>query len=100
VFTTEVESMAGKLALVNAAMMKAAHSVGGLIPPTRAELLAMRLAAAEVATGAATLEAKTAGGKGYASSSGASRRYREAAFIPVQSPSESQLRWELASCGQ
>ncbi|MGW3624860.1 hypothetical protein [Streptomyces sp. NPDC000880] len=100
VFTTEVESMAGKIALVNAAMMKAAHSVGGLVPPTRAELLAMRLAAAEVATGTATLEAKTAGGKGYASSSGASRRYREAAFIPVQSPSESQLRWELAACGQ
>lgn len=86
--------------LVNAAMTKAAHSVGGPIPPTRAELLAMRLAAAEIATGAAALEAKTAGGKGYTSSSGTSRRYREAAFIPVQSPSESQLRWELASCGQ
>ncbi|WP_127356800.1 hypothetical protein [Actinacidiphila soli] len=81
VFITEVEAMAGKLALINAAMTKTAHSVGGPIPPTRAELLAMRLTAADVATGAAALEAKTAGGKGYISSSGMSRRYREAAFI-------------------
>jgi alkylation response protein AidB-like acyl-CoA dehydrogenase len=100
VFATEVESMAGKLALVSSATTKTAHSVAGLVPPTRAELLALRLAGAEVATGAAVLEAKTAGGKGYASSSGASRRFREASFIPVQSPSEAQLRWELASCGQ
>lgn len=100
VFATEVESMAGKLALVSSATTKTARTVGGPIPPTRAELLALRLAGAEVASGAAALEARTAGGKGYASSSGASRRFREAAFIPVQSPSEAQLRWELASCGQ
>jgi alkylation response protein AidB-like acyl-CoA dehydrogenase len=97
VFTTEVEATAGKLAQVDSAMSRAADNVGGTVPPTRAELLAMRLAAAEVATGAATLEARTAGGKGYARDSGASRRYREAAFIPVQSPSESQLRWELSA---
>jgi alkylation response protein AidB-like acyl-CoA dehydrogenase len=60
----------------------------------------MRLAGAEVATAAAALEARTAGGKGYASRSGASRRFREAAFIPVQSPSEAQLRWELAQCSR
>jgi hypothetical protein len=42
------------------------------------------------------LELRTAGGQGYASRAAVSRRYREAAFIPVQSPSEAQLRWELA----
>ncbi|MGA9870732.1 MAG: acyl-CoA dehydrogenase family protein [Rhodococcus sp. (in: high G+C Gram-positive bacteria)] len=100
VFAAEVESMAGTLALVASAVTKTAQCVAGVVPPSRAELLALRLAGAEVATGAATLEAKTAGGKGYASSSGASRRFRESAFIPVQSPSEAQLRWELAQCGQ
>ena len=100
VFCAEVESLTGKLALVNSTMVKTAHSVGTDIAPTRAELLALRLAGAELATGAATVEAKTAGGKGYARNSAASRRFREAAFIPVQSPSEAQLRWELASCEQ
>ncbi|WKD60078.1 hypothetical protein CCICO_00070 [Corynebacterium ciconiae DSM 44920] len=64
------------------------------IAPT--ELLQLRLDAAEVATTAAGIEVRVAGGAGYAKSSPASRRFREAAFIPVQSPSEAQLRWELA----
>jgi alkylation response protein AidB-like acyl-CoA dehydrogenase len=53
------------------------------------------LAAADVVSAAAALEIRTAGGKGYARRTDASRRFREAAFIPVQSPSEAQLRWEL-----
>lgn len=60
------------------------------------ELLELRLDAAEVAVAAANIEVRVAGGAGYAKSSPASRRFREAAFIPVQSPSEGQLRWELA----
>lgn len=62
----------------------------------RVKLLELRLAAAEVASAAAALEVRVAGGAGYAQSSPASRRFREAAFIPVQSPSETQLKWELA----
>ncbi len=46
----------------------------------------------------ADLEIRTADGKGYASRTPTSRRYREAAFIPVQSQSEAQLRWELGRC--
>jgi alkylation response protein AidB-like acyl-CoA dehydrogenase len=98
VFAPEVDALSGKLSLVSSAMLKTADTVGTAHAPTRKELLSLRLAGAELATGAAAIEAKTAGGKGYASSSGASRRFREAAFIPVQSPSEAQLRWELASC--
>lgn len=60
------------------------------------ELLELRLDAAQAAVAAANLEVRVAGGAGYAKNSPASRRFREAAFIPVQSPSESQLRWELA----
>ncbi|AGF73238.1 acyl-CoA dehydrogenase family protein [Corynebacterium halotolerans] len=60
------------------------------------ELLELRLDAAEAAVAAANVEVRVAGGAGYAKNSPASRRFREAAFIPVQSPSEAQLRWELA----
>lgn len=60
-----------------------------------AELLQLRLDAADIAGTAANLEVRVAGGAGYARNSPASRRFREAAFIPVQSPSEAQLRWEL-----
>lgn len=60
------------------------------------EVLELRLDAAELAVAAANVEVRVAGGAGYAKSSSTSRRFREAAFIPVQSPSESQLRWELS----
>ncbi|WP_454979822.1 acyl-CoA dehydrogenase family protein [Corynebacterium propinquum] len=59
------------------------------------DLLRLRLNAAEAAVQAANLEIRVAGGAGYAQSSPASRRYREATFIPVQSPSEGQLKWQL-----
>ena len=79
-------------------MADLAAAVGGGESPTKKELLSLRLAAAELSSASADLEIRTAGGKGYASRTSASRRYREAAFIPVQSPSEGQLRWELAAC--
>lgn len=98
VFAGEVDALSGKLALVRSTMFRSAYAVGTPLQASRPELLSMRLAGAEVAGAAAALEARTAGGKGYASRSGASRRFREAAFLPVQSPSEAQLRWELAQC--
>ncbi|APT84619.1 acyl-CoA dehydrogenase family protein [Corynebacterium aquilae] len=63
---------------------------------TKKQLLNLRLDAAQLAVEAANIEIRVAGGAGYAKSTPASRRFREAAFIPVQSPSEAQLRWELA----
>jgi alkylation response protein AidB-like acyl-CoA dehydrogenase len=98
VFAAAVERVAGKLASAEATLVRLAAAVGGVTPPTKKELLSLRLAAAELASASADLEIRTAGGKGYASRTSASRRYREAAFIPVQSPSEAQLRWELAGC--
>ena len=59
------------------------------------ELLELRLDASDAAVTAANIEVRVAGGAGYASSSSTSRRYREASFIPVQSPSEAQLRFQL-----
>ena len=64
-----------------------------------AEIIRLRLAAANVAVAATRLESALAGGQGYRSGTAANRRFREAAFLPVQSPSEGQLRWELKQYG-
>jgi alkylation response protein AidB-like acyl-CoA dehydrogenase len=98
VFSADVDRVAERLADAEATLAKLAAAVGGAQSPTKKELLSLRLAAAELSSASADLEIRTAGGKGYASRTSASRRYREAAFIPVQSPSEGQLRWELAAC--
>ena len=98
VFAPEVDALAAKLAVLEATVAASADSVGGAATPGKRELLTMRLGAAEVVSAAAALEIRAAGGKGYARRTDASRRYREAAFIPVQSPSEAQLRWELSTC--
>ncbi|BBY20203.1 acyl-CoA dehydrogenase family protein [Mycobacterium stomatepiae] len=98
VFTADVDAIADKLAAAEARLATLASAVGGANSPTKKELLSLRLEAAELSSASADLEIRTAGGKGYASRTAASRRYREAAFIPVQSPSEAQLRWELGRC--
>jgi alkylation response protein AidB-like acyl-CoA dehydrogenase len=98
VFADEVDAISERLSSTEATLARLAAAVGGPTPPSKKELLSLRLAAAQLAGASADLEIRTAGGKGYASRTSASRRYREAAFIPVQSPSEAQLRWELSRC--
>jgi alkylation response protein AidB-like acyl-CoA dehydrogenase len=63
--------------------------------PSR-EVLALRLEWGRLTVEAVALEAKLAGGRGYMLNSGTARRYREAAFLPVQAPTEIQLRWLLS----
>jgi alkylation response protein AidB-like acyl-CoA dehydrogenase len=60
------------------------------------ELLELRLRAAGLAGEAVRLELVTAGGRGYLADSGTARRLREAAFLPVQAPTEVMLRWILS----
>lgn len=98
VFGAEVDRAADKLAGAEASLAQLAVAVGGPESPAKKDLLSLRLDAAELSSTSADLELRTAGGTGYASHTSVSRRYREAAFIPVQSPSEGQLRWELARC--
>lgn len=62
---------------------------------TVADLIRLRLDAATLAVDVTRLELALTGGVGYTLGSAANRRFREAAFLPVQSPSEGQLRWEL-----
>lgn len=93
-FADEVQNIAARVSDIIARQESIITRVGNSdISPV--ELLELRLDAAEVAVAAANVEVRVAGGAGYAKSSPASRRFREAAFIPVQSPSEAQLRWEL-----
>lgn len=64
------------------------------------DVLQLRLDAA-ILTGEATrLESKVVGGKGYALRSATARRAREAAFLPVQSPTESHLRHVLGQLAE
>ena len=60
------------------------------------EVVKVRLDAARLAGEATRLEAKVVGGRGYVVHSATARRQREAAFLPIQSPTEGQLRWELS----
>jgi alkylation response protein AidB-like acyl-CoA dehydrogenase len=94
-FAAEFDSLSADLADIETQVTRFATAVGGPTTPAKRDLLTLRLAAADMVSAAAALEIRTAGGKGYARRTDASRRFREAAFIPVQSPSEAQLRWEL-----
>lgn len=55
----------------------------------------LRLEAAHLAGRATQLELAVRGGAAYAADSPTARRVREALFLPVQSPTEAQLQWEL-----
>lgn len=63
-------------------------------PPLR-PALQLRLDAAHLAVHATQLELAARGGAGYSAASHTARRVREALFLPVQSPTEVQLQWEL-----
>jgi alkylation response protein AidB-like acyl-CoA dehydrogenase len=61
------------------------------------DLARVRLDAMEVAAHAVRLESAASGGSGYLAGSATARRIREAAFLPVQAPTEAQLRSEVAA---
>lgn len=63
-------------------------------------LVSVRLETALLAGRATRLEQKLVGGRGYALGSDTSRRAREAAFLPVQSPTETHLRHLLTRAGE
>jgi alkylation response protein AidB-like acyl-CoA dehydrogenase len=92
---------AADLAALEARADGLAGFVGGAVRARGAghpmrRLVETRLACAQLATAAVALETKIVGGRGYVVTSGPARRLREAAFLPVQAPTEGQLRWELS----
>jgi len=66
------------------------------LPVPVRDLLEIRLRLANLATDAVRLELASAGGRGYLRASPTARRLREAAFLPIQAPTEVQLRWTLS----
>lgn len=94
VFGADAAALGGEIADFLDRWRSAAADVGAA--PLR-DLLQLRLDAARLATRVTRLEATLAGGRGYQAASAAGRRFREAAFLPVQSPSEGHLLWELSS---
>lgn len=74
-------------------LVRCVENAGSIRP---VELVAARLESALLAGRTTRLEQKVVGGRGYALASDTSRRAREAAFLPVQSPTETHLRHLLA----
>lgn len=64
------------------------------------DVIRLRLDTATAALAATRLEFSLAGATGYSPSSATNRRFREAAFLPILSPSEGQLRRELQQLDQ
>ncbi|WP_369134762.1 hypothetical protein [Modestobacter sp. I12A-02662] len=63
----------------------------------RPELAQLRLDALHLAADAVRLESTVASGSGFRADSPTSRRVREVAFLPVQAPTEGQLRRQVAA---
>lgn len=95
VFADDVYRVAGEIEALIAEQEELAQQDD----PDQVALIKLRLAAAQATVDATALEVRTAGGSGYAFSSPASRRFREATFLPVQSPNEAQLKWQLEKLG-
>jgi alkylation response protein AidB-like acyl-CoA dehydrogenase len=67
---------------------------------TRAALAQLRLDAVHLAADAVRLEGAVAVGSGFRADTATSRRLREAAFLPVQAPTEGQLRSQAGQAPQ
>jgi alkylation response protein AidB-like acyl-CoA dehydrogenase len=96
VLRSEHEELAGRRDQVAIRLEDQAGSRVGIAP---GDLARVRLDAMDVAARAVRLESAVSGGSGYLAGSGTARRVREAAFLPVQAPSEAQLRSEVAAAG-
>lgn len=94
VLRPEFEALSAEAARLAAWIREAARSRGQEATPR--DLVQARLDCARLATQAVALEAKATGGRGYVATTSTARRLREAAFLPIQSPTEGQLRWELS----
>lgn len=97
VFQADVADLRARLA--ESARTANAILANGIAASGPAAILRWRLAVAQIAAAAVALEAKLSGGRGFVATSPTARRLREAAFLPIQSPTEGQLRLALTRLG-
>ncbi len=97
VYSNEITAAGRQLATLRTQLHAAAQTIGSDRPPAPRHVLQLRLEAGQLAGTMAGLEIRTTGGRGFTLNSDANRRYREATFIALQSPSEAQLRTELTA---
>lgn len=95
VFAPEHRALHAELTRIEGALEQLAGSLAAEPSPIR-EWVLIRLQAAQLAGAATRLESKLVGGSGFTTESATARRLREAAFLPIQSPTEGQLLWELS----
>lgn len=95
-FAAERDERFAELARLGARLVELAEAAGTPREPAARAYLQLRLDAGHLARAATELELCLTGGRGYVATSPTARRVREALFLPVQSPTEGQLRWELA----
>jgi alkylation response protein AidB-like acyl-CoA dehydrogenase len=96
------EALRDDLALLDARLHKMGATLyqlaaGRCASAAMLDLVRLRLEAAQLATAAVMLESKAVGGRSYQLDHATNRRFREAAFLPIQAPTEAQLRGELAA---
>ncbi len=95
-FAAEYEARLTEVGALRAILTRLTGAVGAPDEPPARDYLELRLAAGRLARAATELELCLTGGRGYVATSPTARRVREALFLPVQSPTEGQLRWELS----
>jgi alkylation response protein AidB-like acyl-CoA dehydrogenase len=91
----EVERLRGELGRLDRRVRLQLQRPDARRIPMR-EFVQTRLVAAQLAAAASRLEVKARGGSAYRMDDPANRRFREAAFLAIQAPTEAQLEWELA----
>lgn len=84
-----------ELARVSSALEDLALWLDHRSTPAPHHVVKLRLDAAHLATSATQLELAIRGGQAFGAKTPTARRVREALFLPVQSPTEAQLQWEL-----
>lgn len=96
VFVAEVSEAEEQRRRLSTELDDLAGRAGTPDEPSPTAYWALRLGAGTLARQATQLELTLTGGRGYLSTSPTARRVREALFLPVQSPTEGHLRWELS----
>ena len=96
VFRADLTQFGERLKQAQEQFVLLASCIGTAESPAGQAVLALRLEAGLLAKELTRLETMTAGSRAFVVTSDVNRRYREVMFIPLQAPSEAQLRAELA----